>query len=308
MRRLDHKWPASAGRRGPRVRPPRQRHSCHMATGAAVRLGRSDSDPAPSRVPLPYVLPRLHHHLRGGGGGGRRECYGSWSTEASNDGAVSGSGSDDGRGHRRGRCVGGLPEELLGYSTLGTPPGCIPAPVHPLLAPAHPTPGVAEGMVQATPWPALHMHSYQKMHAEGGSPRAGAGMLSLHAAPAAGWLGRKCRAAPAATDLLGALQMAITGPVSSGRRCRAAPCPPPPQRSPRMSQHLLRPAQPPDSALSASPEPRFQSLRLASPSRSLRLARPKPRRRLQRSLRLARPKPRRRLQRAAQRGRAGRRL
>ena len=158
------------------------------STSGHKRLRSGAVAPA-EHVPLPYVLPRLHHR-RHRGGGDRRECYGSWSSEASDDGAVSGSGSDDGGDHRRGGCFGGPPEETLGYSTLGTPAGCISAPVHPWLAPAYPTPGMAQQMVQAAPWPTLHMHSYQRMHAEGGSPGAGAGMPCLQAVPAAaesGW-------------------------------------------------------------------------------------------------------------------------
>ena len=158
------------------------------STSGHKRLRSGAVAPA-EHVPLPYVLPRLHHR----GGGDRRESYApsrATSSEASDDETVSGSGSDDSCGRRQGVFVGGPPEELLGYSTLGTPAGCISAPVHPWLAPAYPTPGMAQQMVQAAPWPTLHMHSYQRMHAEGGSPGAGAGRPCLQAVPAAaesGW-------------------------------------------------------------------------------------------------------------------------
>ena len=147
-------------------------------------------------VPLPYVRPRLHHR-RHRGGGGRRGSYSSWSAEASDDGIVSGGGSEDVGGHRPRECFGGPPSEPHGYSMPWTPAGYI-SPVHPPSAPSYPSPSAAAGgwasvagSILAPPWPTLQVLTDQSLQAEGGRPRVMAGTFgigsgSMRAAAAAG--------------------------------------------------------------------------------------------------------------------------
>ena len=139
-------------------------------------------------VPLPYVRPRLHHR-RHRGGGGRRGSYSSWSAEASDDGIVSGGGSEDVGGHRPRECFGGPPSEPHGYSMPWTPAGYVSA-VHPPSAPSYPSPsaaavGWASVAGMAPPWPMLQMLSDQRLQADGGRPGVMAGSTSLYAANAA---------------------------------------------------------------------------------------------------------------------------
>ena len=133
-------------------------------------------------VPLPYVRPRLHHRRHRGGGRGRGSYF-IWSAEASDDGIVSGGGSEDVGGHRPRECFGGPPSEPHGYSMPWTPAGYVSA-VHPASAPSYPSPSAAAGgwasvagSILARPWPTLQMLSDR-----GSTP----GLYSANAAAASG--------------------------------------------------------------------------------------------------------------------------
>ena len=148
-------------------------------TSGQKRRGQ-DASTSAEHVPLPYVQPRLHHRRHGGG---RRGSYGSWSTEASDDGIVSGGGSEDVGGNRPGECFGGPPSESYGYSMPWTPAGYVSA-VHPPSAPSYPSPSAAAGgwasvarSILAPPWPTL-----QVLSDRGSTP----GLYSANAAAASG--------------------------------------------------------------------------------------------------------------------------
>ena len=182
--------PMRAAASAPNVLTAQQRR-----TSGQKRRGPGSVAPD-EHVPLPYVRPRLHHRRHRGGGRGRGS-YGSWSAEASDDGIVSGGGSEDVGGHRPGECFGGPPSEPHGYSMPWTPAGYVSA-VHPPSAPSYPSPSAAAGgwasvagSILAPPWPTLQVLTDQSLQAEGGRPRVMAGTFgigsgSMRAAAAAG--------------------------------------------------------------------------------------------------------------------------